>query len=71
MRAEGLAEFRDLVDAAKRQGWEVTRTKSRHYRFTSPDKSVPHHVTGGTPGNAMRYVKRLIVELRRKGLKYP
>jgi hypothetical protein len=41
---------------------------SGHWKFVAPDVTVPMHVTGSTPGNTWRYIRRLTSELRRKGL---
>ena len=32
---------RNLLRAAQRQGWRVERTNGGHYRWRSPDRSVP------------------------------
>jgi predicted RNA binding protein YcfA (HicA-like mRNA interferase family) len=62
------SEFRSIVAAAKEQGWRVELTRASHWRFVSPDVSVPVHVTCSSPGNSLRFIKRLRQELRRKGL---
>ena len=30
-----------LIKAAERQGWRIERTNGGHYRWRSPDRSVP------------------------------
>ena len=68
MLAVSMAEFRSVVETARGQGWRVEMTRSCHWRFVPPDRSIPAHVTGGSPGNPSRFIRRLRCELRRKGL---
>jgi hypothetical protein len=56
-----------LARAARRQGWEVRRTRRGHVLFVSPDRTVPLIYGSGTPSDH-RSVLNLRARLRRAGL---
>ena len=60
---------RNLLRAAQRQGWRVERTNGGHYRWRSPDRSVPQIISGGTP-SCHRAERNLLAQLRRGGLAF-
>lgn len=61
--------LRRLLRAAQRQGWEVTRTGSRHFRFRPPDPAHPCVIVGFSPSSSgLRDAEAM---LRRSGFKLP
>ena len=63
-------EVERLARIARAQGWRVERLANSHYRFIPPDPSKPMTVTGGTPSDR-NFIRRLVADLRRLGLKVP
>jgi hypothetical protein len=64
------ATLRPLVDAATRQGWNVSLTGKAHLRFQPPDRQRPLVIASGTP-HARSSVDLLIHDLRRSGFQWP
>lgn len=62
-------DFDAIRRAAEAQGWQVERTKGRHWRFTPPDKTKRLVVTGGTPSD-LRAIRNFLADLRRQGFQY-
>ncbi|MBA3300846.1 MAG: type II toxin-antitoxin system HicA family toxin [Thermoleophilaceae bacterium] len=61
-------EFKEIIKAAKEQGWRVEPTKKGHVKFFAPDDE--NIVTaGGTPSDH-RAIANLISRLRRYGFKW-
>jgi predicted RNA binding protein YcfA (HicA-like mRNA interferase family) len=63
-----MKHLRKIIKAAKKQGWQVDRTKNSHLRFIPPDKTKRAVYTGGTPSDN-RALQNLIKDLMREGLK--
>jgi predicted RNA binding protein YcfA (HicA-like mRNA interferase family) len=63
-------DIRDVVKAAREQGFRVERTKSGHWVFYSPDVTKGPVYHSGTPGDR-RAIDNLLAELRRAGLLWP
>jgi len=63
-------EIEKLARLARAQGWRVELLANGHYRFVPPDPSKPMTVTGGTPSDK-HFIRRLVADLRRLGLKVP
>lgn len=63
-------EIEKLARLARAQGWRVELLANGHYRFVPPDPSKPMAVTGGTPSDK-HFIRRLVADLRRLGLKVP
>ena len=61
---------KDIIRAAKKQGFVVQRTKKGHLQFIPPDKTKPIVVASGTPSDH-RELQNLLSRLRRSGLKWP
>ena len=65
-RVESNSDFRNILDAAKSQGWKALKTGRGHYKFMSPNgKDMVH--TSGSPSD-MRAIKNLTARLRQRGL---
>lgn len=62
-----VVDLNKVIEAAKRQGWRVDRTKKQHWRFLSPDRNQPPIIFSGTPSDH-RAIKNLVARLRRAGL---
>ena len=61
-------DVNDYARAARTHGWSVTRTRrNHHWKFVSPDRSVPPIFTSGTPSD-WRSIRNLRSNLRRSGL---
>lgn len=43
--------MREIVQAAREQGWEVSRTSRGHWRFVPPDPAGEIVIASGTPGH--------------------
>ena len=63
-------EVEKLARRARAQGWRVEVLANGHYRFIPPDSSKPMTVTGSTPSDR-NFIRRLVADLRRLGLKVP
>lgn len=61
---------RDIVEAARRQGWTVSQTKRGHIKLVPADPDMPIVIGSGTPGD-YRAVRNLLALARRSGLRYP
>ena len=59
--------FRDIMNAAKTQGWRIERTSKGHWQFIPPVKGQPIVVTSGTPSDH-RETKNFLSDMRRSGL---
>lgn len=59
--------MKDLMKAAKKQGWRVEPTRSGHIRFTPPWKDKQQIICSSTPSdrNALR---NALSQLKRNGL---
>jgi len=57
---------RNLIKAARKQGWRVTLSKNGHLKFVPPDPEAPIVHAGGTPSD-VRATRNLIADLRRTG----
>jgi len=65
-RVETNSDFRDILAAAKTQGWKTVQTNRGHYKFLAPNgKDMVH--TAGSPSD-MRAIKNLTARLRQRGL---
>jgi hypothetical protein len=60
-------DMRKVIKIAKKQGWRVGRTRSRHYRFCPPTPADDCVITSGTPGK-QGSIRKAIAQLRRSGL---
>ncbi|TXH11168.1 MAG: hypothetical protein E6R04_03140 [Spirochaetes bacterium] len=61
-------DLKVIIDTARRQGWAVRKSRRRnHWKFVSPDTSVPPVHTASTPGDR-RAVRNILAILRRHGL---
>jgi predicted RNA binding protein YcfA (HicA-like mRNA interferase family) len=58
--------FRAVARAARRAGWEISRTRSDHLRWRAPDGTVI--VTASTP-SCPAGSRNAIARLRRAGLR--
>ncbi len=57
-----------VIDAARRQGWRVEKTRGGHWRLYSPDgRGIVH--ASGTPGSA-RAVQKTVSKLRQYGFEW-
>lgn len=56
-----------IVRVARAHGWTVTRSKSQHWKFVSPDRRVQPVFSSGTPSD-WRSCRNLRAELKRHGL---
>jgi hypothetical protein len=63
-------DIKDIVEAARNQGFRVERTKKGHWVFYSPDTSRKPVFHSGTPGDR-RAIDNLLAELRRAGFVWP
>ncbi len=63
-------EVEKLARLARAQGWRVERLANSHFRFIPPDSSKRMTVAGGTPSDR-NFIRRLVADLRRLGLKVP
>jgi hypothetical protein len=61
---------RSIEQAARDQGFQVSRTTRGHSVFYAPDPSVKPIYGSGTPGDR-RAILNLLAQLRRAGLVYP
>lgn len=59
---------KDVFRIARKQGWEIDRTRKGHYKLCPPDPAQRCVIASGTPGD-YRAVRNLITDLRRSGLK--
>lgn len=57
---------KDLIDLARKQGWEVTKASNGHWRLYSPSGEIVGH--SGTPSD-YRASKNFRADLKRAGLK--
>jgi hypothetical protein len=62
--------LRDIEDAARAQGFIVSRTKQGHPKFIPPDPSKEIVVFSGTPSDR-RSIKNGLARLRRQGFVWP
>ncbi len=67
MKATSDSAFRDIVEAAKQQGWRIEQTGKGHWKFVPPNRKVRMFFTGGTPSDN-RWIKKVRSDLRRLGL---
>lgn len=58
-------DMRQLVRQMRAQGWEVSRTRSDHLRFTSPDGHSTVYAPS-TPSDH-RSIRNVVAKLRREG----
>lgn len=58
--------LREIIRAAKDQGWEVTKTSRLHVKFIPPGDRPPVYAPG-TPSD-VRSMANTIAQLRRSGL---
>lgn len=68
MQALSDGFYRNLIDIAEEQGWEVSRTRRGHLKMKSPNGNVVFH--SGTPSD-WRAVHNFVAKLRRNGLVIP
>lgn len=59
--------MKDLVKAAKKQGWRVEPTRGGHIRFTPPWKHMQQIICSSTPSDR-HAVRNALSQLRRNGL---
>ncbi len=64
--AKGKKQLQSLIDFALREGWEITRTRSGHLRFTRP--GMPPVFTGFSASDfrATRNARARLLRLMRK-----
>ncbi len=62
--------LRDIEQAAREQGFIVTRTTKGHPKFIPPDRAKQIVIGSGTPSD-YRSLANLIAELRRQGFIWP
>jgi hypothetical protein len=55
---------RDLIRAAKRDGWQISRTGGDHLKLTHPEARGPVY-TGSTPSDC-RAIRHARAEMRRQ-----
>ena len=63
-------DLRDIVKAAREQGFRVDRTSKGHWVFYHPDPKVAPIYFSGTPGD-WRAIHNLLGKLRRAGFIWP
>lgn len=63
-------DLRDIIDAAKEQGFRVNQLKSGHWAFYAPDRSKHPVFFSGTPGD-VRAIRNLLGKLRNVGFIWP
>jgi hypothetical protein len=59
-----------LAEAAREQGWTVSRTKRGHWRFVPPDPNRRICIFSGTPGDR-RAIHNFVAQLTREGFIWP
>ena len=60
------APLRAQARRARAAGWQITRTRSGHYRWQHPDGTVV--ITGSTPNGGKRSIRNSRAQLRKAGL---
>jgi hypothetical protein len=68
-RAETSSDFRQILEAAKTQGWRAAQTRKGHWKLYAPDNKTTVH-TCGTPSDS-RGIKNFVARLRQHGLVIP
>lgn len=63
--ASAKKELKEIVRAARGQGWRVEKTKKGHLMFYAPDR-VNKVLAAGTPGGG-RAMQNLVAKLRGYG----
>jgi hypothetical protein len=63
-------DLRDVIKAAREQGYEVIQTKRGHWRFIPPDPSKEIAVHPGTSGD-VNSIRLTLARLRRQGFVWP
>jgi len=63
-------DLREIIKAAREQGWDVSCTRKGHWRFLPPDTTQEPIIASGTSGD-VRSVHHLLARLRRAGLIWP
>lgn len=61
------SKFRDLVEAAKKQGFTIERTKGNHWKFIPPDKTKVIVIVAGSPSD-FRAINKITSRLKNSGL---
>jgi len=68
MRIENTSEFKRIRKIALDAGWDVCQTAKGHWKFTSPNQSVPPVVMSGSPGDREYVFRHYKPRLRSAGL---
>lgn len=69
MRAEKDDRFRDVMKAARKQGWVVEQTSKKHWKFLPPSGGGPVFYSGSA--GDWRALRNFIAAMRQKGFKPP
>ncbi len=67
--AQKSSDFRNIMDAAKQQGWSVEATKNQHWKFTPPKGMGGSVFFSGSPGD-WRSIKNFISMMRKNGFSF-
>lgn len=67
-------DFRQLIQEAERQGWEVTKTNGGHLRWASPSGRVVFSAFSPSDGRALKNTMRELriggfITIKQKGKK--